>query len=79
MARKTDGEKIDELEKLVAILRERVDYIRAEMIDRERFAVVEDRLNELKEAIRWRRSLWPPILAAIIGSILTLLGHALLK
>jgi hypothetical protein len=41
MTRKTDGEKIDELERIVSTLVERVDNVRREMIDRERLAVIE--------------------------------------
>jgi hypothetical protein len=79
MARKTNDEKIDELEKLVATLIERVDSVRKEMIDRERMAVIEERLNEFKktveEAGRRRWAILPSIAAAVIGSILTLLGQ----
>ena len=51
MSRKTDGEKIDELQILVASLVERLDNTRKEMVDRADFAVVEDRLNELRRNI----------------------------
>ena len=83
MARKPDGDKIDELEKLVATLVERVDAVREEMIDRERMAVVEERLNQLKatveEASRRRWLLWPSIVGAIVGSILTAILMAYFK
>lgn len=77
--RKTAGDKIDELEKLVATLTERLDYTRRELIDSERFAVVEERLNELKKAVeetgRKGWSLLSVIVGAtvggIIGSVLT--------
>jgi hypothetical protein len=79
MPRKTDGEKIDDLEKLVATLTERLDNIRREMIDRERLAVVEERLNEFKrtieEASRRRWSLLPPIIGGIIGAVLTFVAQ----
>jgi hypothetical protein len=77
MARKTDGEKIDELEKVVSTLLERFDSIRREAIDRERMAIVEERLNQLKkdieEAGRRRASFWPPIAGGIVGAILMFL------
>jgi hypothetical protein len=79
MARKSDGEKIDELEKLAATLVERVDYVRTEMIDRERFAVIEDRINELKrsveEASRRRWSIVPSVLGGVVGFVLTPLAR----
>src|SRR5438309_830993 len=79
MSRKSDGEKIDDLEKIVSTLVERVDNVRDAMIDKERFAVIEERLNELKktveEAGRRRWAIVPSIVAAVIGSILTLLGQ----
>ncbi len=79
MARKSDGEKIDDLEKIVSTLVERVDNVRDAMIDKERFAVIEERLNELKktveEAGRRRWAIVPSIVAGVTGSILTLLGQ----
>ena len=83
MGRKTDGDKIDELEKLVATLIERVDNVRKEMIDKERLAVIEERVNELKksveEASRRRWSLWPPIIGGVIGAMLTFVAQLVLK
>jgi hypothetical protein len=65
MARKTDGDKIDELEKLAARLVERIDNVRQEMADKERLAVLEERVNELKrtleEAGRRRWSVLPSL------------------
>ena len=79
MSRKTDGEKIDELQILVASLVERLDNTRKEMVDRADFAVVEERLNELRrnieESTRRRWLMWPAIVGAMIGSIVTLLGQ----
>jgi hypothetical protein len=77
MARKTDGEKIDELEKLISTLVERVDNVRNVMLDRERFAIVEERLNQLKKDIdaaanrKW--SLGSAILGGAVGTILAFL------
>jgi hypothetical protein len=51
MARKSDGEKIDELQQIVSTLVERLDNVRREMIDRERVAPIEERLNEFKRTI----------------------------
>jgi hypothetical protein len=83
MTRKTDGEKIDELQILVATLIARLDYTRNEMIDRAEFAVVQDRLNELKrnieETAKRRWSIWPAIVGALIGSVLAFLGQITIK
>ncbi len=72
MPRKTDGERIDELEKLVATLLERLDNVRREMIDRERLAVIEERLNEFKrtveESSRRRWSVVPAVIGGIVGA-----------
>jgi hypothetical protein len=62
MARKTDGEKLDELVPLVAALTERLDNARDELRDLKR---------ELEES---RRRLWlivPPLLAALFSAGLT--------
>ena len=79
MSRKTDGEKIDELQILVATLVERLDSTRKEMVDRADFAVVEDRLNEprrnIDESARRRWSMWPAIVGALIGSVMAFLGQ----
>lgn len=59
MARKTDGEKLDELGLLVATLTERVNNVRDELKDVKR---------ELEES---RRRLWlivPPLLAALVSA-----------
>jgi hypothetical protein len=62
MARKSDGEKIDELATLAAILGERLDNTRKE-------------LQELKKDLEEsRRRLWlivPPLLAALLSAALT--------
>jgi len=50
MTRKSDGEKIDELEKIVSTLVERVDNVRREMIDKERLAVIEIQVADLRQA-----------------------------
>ena len=77
MARKTDGEKIDELDKLCARLDERVNHIRGEMIKPQELAEVKTRLAELKERVdRAGNRGWTILLAliaAVIGSCLTLL------
>jgi hypothetical protein len=86
MARKTDGEKIDELEKVVATLIERVDAVQRDIegiaeLKRD-VAVLEERLNELKrvveEAGRKRWAVLPPLIGAIVGAALTLLLQLLL-
>ncbi len=62
MARKTDGEKVDELIVLTAILKERLDNVRDELRDLKK---------ELEES---RRRLWlivPPLLAALLSAGLT--------
>ena len=59
MARKSDGEKIDELALLVATLIERVNNVRDEMKELKR---------DLDEA---RRRLWlivPPLLASLVSA-----------
>ena len=77
MTRKTDGEKIDELEKLVATLLERADTARREMIDRADFAVVKERLDQLdkkvEEARSRRWSFWSSLVGLLVGAILTFL------
>ncbi len=82
MARKTDGEKIDELEKLVSTLTERMDNVRQEKAEKIQLAVIEERLNELKrtleEADRRKWSIWPTIIGAAIGAILGFLGQLLI-
>jgi hypothetical protein len=69
MARKTDGEKIDELVVTVATLTERLDNVREELRELKR---------ELDEA---RRRLWlivPPLVAALVSAGLTaLVGYTL--
>ena len=62
MTRKSDGEKLDELIPLVAILEERLKNTRDELRDLE---------NEVEEG---RRRLWliiPPLLAALLSAGLT--------
>ncbi len=80
MARKTDGEKIDELEKLVAALIERVDNLRKDVDAADaarRITLVEHQLAELKKnQEKWGQRIWmivAPLVAAIIGSLLTYL------
>jgi hypothetical protein len=64
MARKSDGEKIDELGILTAMLTERVDNVRQE-------------LRELKKQLEEDKRRWwllvPPIVAALLSSGLTAL------
>ena len=87
MPRKTDGEKVNDLEKLVATLVERVDNLRGEVESiaesATRIAVFEERLNELKrvgeESSRKLWSLLPPLLGALLGAALTLLVQQLLQ
>ncbi len=79
MTRKTDGEKIDELEKLVATLLKRADTARREMIDRADFAVVKERLDKLDKKVdearsrRW--SFWSSLAGLLVGAILNFLGQ----
>jgi hypothetical protein len=62
MARKTDGEKLDELIPVVATLQARLDHLQKE-------------LDELKTSLEEaRRRLWlivPPLLAALLSAGLT--------
>jgi hypothetical protein len=66
----------------VAALAERLDSVRREMIDRERLAVVEERLNEFKrtidEAGRRRWAVVPSIVGGVIGAVLAFLGQLVL-
>jgi hypothetical protein len=82
MPRKTDGEKIHELEKLVATLSERIDTARNEMIDGERFAVLEERMKSLQESVSNASTKRSAVLTglgiAIVTVILTLLGNWIL-
>ena len=81
MARKSDGEKIDELQQLVTTLKVSIDNIHSEIQTlaelRMKVAVLEERLNELKRAGEESgRKLWamlPPLVAIVVGSLLTLL------
>jgi hypothetical protein len=79
----TNSERIAELEKLVAALMERVDNIRRQMVDNARFAVIEERLNELKkrveEAEQRRWSIWPSVIGGVIGAVVGFLGQLLLR
>jgi type VI protein secretion system component VasF len=61
MTRKSDGEKIDELMVLAAVLTERLDKVREELKELKR---------ELEES---RRRLWllvPPLVAALLSAAL---------
>ena len=62
MARKSDGEKLDELVPVIAILQERLDSVREE-------------LKELKRTLEeGQRRLWlivPPVIAALLSAALT--------
>ncbi len=62
MARKTDGEKIDELSVLAATLTERLDNVRKELRELK---------DELEEARRRTWLLVPPIVAALVSAGLT--------
>ncbi len=81
MARKTDGEKIDELEKLVAKLNERLDNAAKELsrlLDLPtRIALLEHRVANLeKNQERWGQRIWmvlAPLIAAVVASLLTYL------
>jgi hypothetical protein len=66
MARKSDGEKIDELEKLAATLVERVDNVRKEL---------DEFKKSIEEASRRRWSIWPSIIGAFVGAILGFLAQ----
>jgi len=77
MARKTDGEKIDELVTVVATLTERLNAVREEIEALPglitKVAVQEQQFNELRnrteEASRRRWSLVPAIVGAVLGGI----------
>ena len=81
--RMTNSDRIIELEKLVATLTARVDSILQLKVDKADFAVVEERLNELKKRVeeaegrRW--SIWPAVIGGVIGAVLGFLGQLLLK
>ena len=64
MARKSDGEKIDELNILTAILTERLDNVHGEL---------KDLKSELAEDRRRWWMLVPPIVAALLSAGLTAL------
>jgi hypothetical protein len=68
MARKSDGEKIDELMITVAALEERVDSIREDMRG------LKQEIQELKQDLREsRQRLWllvPPLVAALFSAAL---------
>lgn len=86
MARKTDGEKIDELVITVAILTERVDGL-IEKMDAlgdlaGRVVVLEQRMNALEQRFadlrhgreQWLHRAWmllAPLVGAVVGSLLT--------
>jgi hypothetical protein len=70
MAQKTNSEKIDDLEKIVAVLSERLDSTRQEKVGKDEFAVVKERLGF---------AFLPPLVAGIIGAVLTLFVQYLLK
>jgi hypothetical protein len=70
MARKTDGEKIDELVVTVATLTERLDNVREELRELKR---------ELGEARRWLWLIIPPLVAALASAGLTALVGYLLR
>jgi hypothetical protein len=87
MARKTDGEKIDELVTVAAVLTERLSAVREEIEDLPglitRVALLEQQFNDLRnraeETSRWRWSLVPAIVGAILGGIMTLAGQAVIR
>ena len=62
MARKTDGEKLDGLIPLVAVLEERVENLRT---------VVGEMKRDLEESRRRLRLIVPPLLAALLSPGLT--------
>lgn len=73
----TNTEKIDELVKLGATLDERINNVRNEMVDRERIAVIEERLNELKRTVeesgRRQWSAYSLVMAAVVSGIVSIL------
>jgi hypothetical protein len=85
MPRKTDGEKVDELEKSVAILIERVDTVREQiklLADlTTKTALLEQHVSDMKKGHETRGnriwSLMPPLLAGAIGGAIALLTHYL--
>jgi hypothetical protein len=83
MAGQTQGDKIAELEKLVATLVERVDNLRREKVDAAAFVRVEERLEQLRKDIdKASGKLWSfvqMVAAAVLGSALTFLVQLLLK
>ncbi len=87
MARKTDGEKIDELMTVVATLTERLNSVHEETEDLPglitRVALLEQQFNDLRnradESSRRRWSLVPVIVGAILGGMIALAGQAVIK
>jgi uncharacterized coiled-coil DUF342 family protein len=92
------GDKVDELTKLAAILTERLDHLRKEVEGihaeqdettralselKTRFAVVDERLTELKkgleESARRRWAILPSVVGGIIGAVLGFLGHLAIR
>lgn len=79
MARRTDGEKIDELTREVTTLNERMNQVRKELDTFTRLEATlplhELRLSALeKSQDKWAQRLWmilAPIVGAVIGSLLT--------
>ena len=70
MARKTDGEKLDELVVVVATLPERLDNVRNELKELKR---------ELEEARRRRWLIVPPLVAALVSVGLMALVNSLTR
>jgi len=68
MGRKTDGEKIDELEKVVATLAERLDNTRRELT-----ALRDDLKRGEEDAVRRRWALLPPVISAVLSGIISAL------
>jgi hypothetical protein len=87
MARKTDGEKIDELVTVAATLAERLTAVREEIEDLPdlitKVALLEQQFNDLRrqadEASHRAWSLVPAIVGAVLGGIITLVGQALIR
>jgi hypothetical protein len=87
LARKTDGEKIDELTIITATLTERHNAVRKELDGLAGLAIkvafLEQQCNDLRnraeESSRRRWSLLPALISAVLGGIITLAGQAVIR
>ena len=87
MARKADGEKIDELLILVATVQERLNAVLKEIEGLRalttKVALLEQQYDDLRhraeEASRRRWSLLPAVVSAVLGGAIALIGQAAIR